>query len=297
MTSATKPAIAFLVACIGIGTFSAMDAVMKELALALGAYSATLWRNATGAALMSVLFVGTRQRWPTVAVLRLHLLRSLVVAFMAVSFFWSLTILPLAEAIGLSFIAPVIALLLAAILLGEKIGREAVIASLAGLAGMLVILFGKFGGNYGQDAVWGTAAVLFSAVLYAYNLILQRQQALLAGPIEIAFFQNLLTAAILSLAAPWWLVPQNEFSLTLAAAGLATISVLMLSWAYARAEAQILIPVEYTAFVWAAILGWLFFAEPVTIWTVAGTALIVAGSLVAAHVKPSPVNQVEMASV
>jgi S-adenosylmethionine uptake transporter len=290
-----KPAIAFLVACIGIGTFSLMDAAMKELALAVGAYSATLWRNATGAAMMSVLFVGTRQRWPAIAILRLHLLRSLVVAFMAVSFFWSLTVLPLAEAIGLSFIAPVIALYLAAILLNETIGREAIFASIAGLAGMLVILFGKFSGDYGEGAIWGTVAVLFSAVLYAYNLVLQRQQAVLAGPIEIAFFQNLLTAACLSLVAPWWLEPSTEFGLTIAAAGLAAISVLMLSWAYARAEAQILIPVEYTAFVWAAIFGWLFFAEAVTIWTVAGTTLIVAGSLVAARAKPQPVNQVEMA--
>jgi S-adenosylmethionine uptake transporter len=292
-----KPALAFLVACIGIGTFSLMDAAMKELALAVGAYSATLWRNATGAAMMSVLFVGTRQHWPAAAVLRLHLRRSLVVAFMAVSFFWSLTVLPLAEAIGLSFIAPVIALYLAAILLGEKIGREAIIGSVAGLLGTAIILVGKFSGDYGDGAILGTAAVLFSAVLYAYNLVLQRQQALLAGPIEIAFFQNLLTAAILSLVAPWWLEPLTEYSLTFAAAGLATISVLMLSWAYARAEAQVLIPVEYTAFVWAAIFGWLFFSEPVTVWTIAGTALIVAGSLVAARVKPQPVNQVEMASV
>jgi S-adenosylmethionine uptake transporter len=102
---------------------------------------------------------------------------------------------------------------------------------------------------------------------------------------------------MLSLIAPWWLEPLHEYTLTMAAAGLATVSVLMLSWAYARAEAQVLIPVEYTAFVWAAIFGWLFFAEPVTVWTIAGTALIVAGSLVAARVKPQPVNQVEMASV
>jgi S-adenosylmethionine uptake transporter len=271
--------------------------VMKELALAVGAYSATLWRNATGAAMMSVPFLITRQQWPTTAVLRLHLLRSVVVAFMAVSFFWSLTVLPLAEAIGLSFIAPVIALYLAAILLGEKIGREAIIASLAGLLGTAIIIVGKFSSEYGDGAILGTAAVLFSAVLYAYNLILARQQALLAGPIEIAFFQNLLVAAILSLAAPWWLAPLTQYTLTLTAAGLAVISVLMLSWAYARAEAQILIPVEYTAFIWAAIFGWYFFQEPVTVWTVAGTALIASGSLVAARAKPTPVNHVEMASV
>jgi S-adenosylmethionine uptake transporter len=75
------------------------------------------------------------------------------------------------------------------------------------------------------------------------------------------------------------------------------ISLLLLSWAYARAEAQILIPVEYTAFVWAALFGWLFFAEPVTVPVLLGTVLIVSGSLIAARAKPEPVNQVEIAAV
>ena len=144
-----------------------------------------------------------------------------------------------------------------------------------------------------------SVAVLFSAVVYAYNLILARQQAQVAGPTEIAFFQNLLVAAVLMLAAPWLLTPLPAANMPMlaGAATLAIISLLLLSWAYARAEAQILIPVEYTAFVWAALFGWLFFAEPVTDLDRGGTALIVAGSLVAARVKPSPVNQVEMASI
>jgi S-adenosylmethionine uptake transporter len=91
-------------------------------------------------------------------------------------------------------------------------------------------------------------------------------------------------------------LPLAKLPMLMGAAVLAIISLLLLSWAYARAEAQVLIPVEYTGFVWAALFGWMFFAEPVTIWTVTGTALIVAGSLVAARVKPVPVNQVEMAS-
>lgn len=272
---------------------------MKDLALALGAYNAVLWRNMLGALLAGGLFVGSRERWPERTVLQLHLKRSFIVAVMAVSFFWSLTLLPLAEAIGLSFIAPVIALVLAAIMLDEKIGKEAIIASVAGLAGVVVILFGKFSGDYSKNALWGVGAVLFSAVVYAYNLILARQQAQLAKPAEIAFFQNLFVASVLMLAAPWLLAPLPVANMPMlaGAAILAIISLLLLSWAYARAEAQILIPVEYTAFVWAALFGWFFFAEPVTGWIVGGTMLIVAGALVAAHAKPSPVNQVEMASV
>ena len=291
--------LAFAVAAAGIGFFSLMDAAMKDLVIALGAYNAVIWRNMIGSVITGALFVGTKTAWPRIQVLRLHAWRSAVVAVMAISFFWALGRLPLAEAIGLSFIAPVIALFLAAILLGEKIGREAIIASIAGLGGVIVILFGKFSGDYDAEAFWGVAAVLFSAVVYAYNLVLARQQAQVAGPVEIAFFQNLLVSVVLMLAGPWLLTPfaLDKLPMLTGAAALAIIALLLLSWAYARAEAQILIPVEYTAFVWAALFGWMFFAEPVTVWTVAGTALIVAGSLVAARVKTHPVNHVEIASV
>lgn len=272
---------------------------MKDLALGLGAYNAVIWRNSLGALLMGLIFMGTRQKWPGMHILKIHLWRSIIVAVMAVSFFWSLTKLPLAEAIGLSFIAPVIALYLAAVMLGETIGREAIWASLAGLGGVAIIMAGRLSGHYTNDHLWGAAAVLFSAVVFAYNLILARQQAQVAGPVEIAFFQNLFVAATLSLAAPWFLQPfsMNHAPMIAGAAVLAVTSLLLLSWAYARAEAQVLIPVEYTAFVWAAFFGWLFFSEPVTLPVMLGTALIVCGSLIAARAKPVPVNQVEIATV
>jgi S-adenosylmethionine uptake transporter len=294
-----RPFIPFMVAAAGIATFSLMDAAMKDLALSIGAYNAVMWRNTLGALLMGVLFVGTRQKWPPVHLLKIHLWRSIVVAVMAVSFFWSLTKLPLAEAIGLSFIAPVIALYLAAVMLKETIGKEAIWASLAGLGGVAIIMAGRLSGHYTMDHIWGAAAVLFSAVVFAYNLILARRQAQVSGPIEIAFFQNLFVALTLGFAAPWFLLPigTSDAPMIGGAAVLAVISLLLMSWAYARAEAQILIPVEYTAFVWAAFFGWLFFAEPVTWPVLLGTALIVGGSLIAARAKPVPVNQVEVATV
>lgn len=290
-----RPIIPFMVAATGIATFSLMDAAMKDLVLAIGAFNAVMWRNMTGAVLGGAVFAARREAWPVRDVLRLHLWRSFVVSFMALSFFWSLGHLPLAEAIGLSFIAPVIALYLAAVLLGEKIGKEAIIAAVAGMIGVAIIMAGKFSGEYTRDAVWGAAAVLFSAVLYAYNLILARKQAQAAGPVEIVFFQNLFVAVFLCFAAPWFLepVPVDKMPMVLAAAGLAMISLFFLSWANARAEAQILIPVEYTAFIWAAIVGWIVFHEAVTIPTALGTTLIIAGSVVAARAKPSEPQHIE----
>ncbi len=294
-----RPFIPFMVAAAGIGTFSLMDVAMKDLALSIGTYNAVMWRNCLGALFMGLLFIGTRQKWPPAHILKIHLWRGMVASVMSISFFWSLTKLPFAEAIGLSFIAPVIALYLAAVMLGETIGREAIWASLAGLGGVVIIMAGRLSGQYTNGHLWGAAAVLFSAVVFAYNLILARKQAQVAGSIEIAFFQNLFVAATLSFAAPWFLQPIGAAHTPLigGAAILSIISLLLLSWAYARAEAQILIPVEYIAFVWAALFGWLFFAEPVTVPVLLGTVLIVSGSLIAARAKPEPVNQVEIAAV
>jgi S-adenosylmethionine uptake transporter len=67
----------------------------------------------------------------------------------------------------------------------------------------------------------------------------------------------------------------------------------MMSWAYARAQARILIPVEYTAFVWGALFGWLVFNEVVTITTIAGTVLIVFGCLVAAWQRQGHPDHIE----
>ena len=59
------------------------------------------------------------------------------------------------------------------------------------------------------------------------------------------------------------------------------LSALLLAWAYARAEAQVLAPVEYSAFVWAALAGWVAFGETVSPYTLSGALLIVAGCVVA----------------
>ena len=300
MTMTRPNAIApFLAACTGVALFSVMDAVMKGLALDIGAYNALLWRSMAGTLLGAIAMLAAHNRWPLRTVLRIHLLRGSVVTFMALGFFWGIARVPLAEAIALSFISPLIALYLAALLLKERIGRGAIIASVLGLAGVFVILAGKLQGDYDREALWGAAAILFSAVLFAYNLILQRRQAQLASPIEIAFFQNLIVMVILAMAAPVLaIIPGPEHVLPIAGAALLVFgSLLLLSWAYARAEAQMLIPVEYTAFIWAAILGWLVFREPLTITTLAGAALIVAGCILAARRGQEHVPPIETAAL
>ena len=290
-----KPIIPFGDALLGIATFAGMDVVMKGLSIEMGAYNAMFWRTLIGLPMAATLFLWNRNAWPKWRNIKSHVWRGVVTSLMAFLFFWGLVHVPLAEAIGLSFIAPLLALYLAAILLGERISRQSIVASVIGFSGAVMILAGKLGGEYSDTIGLGIAAILFSAVLYGYNLILQRQQALLADPVEIALFQSGTILVVYALLAPLLAIPPaiGQLLPLAAAAFLAIVSILLLSWAYARAQAKILIPVEYTAFIWAALFGWLVFGEEVTLVTFAGTALIVAGCLVAASQQPDKVEHVE----
>ena len=277
-----------LSALLAVALLSLMDALMKQASLTVGAYSAALLRSLLGAALIAPLWLARGGRWPAREVLRVHLLRGVCGSFMALTFFFALTKLPLAETIAISFIAPLAALYLAAIFLGETIRREAVVAAVLGLAGTIVIIGGKLGREHmGEEALLGLAAILFSALLYAGNLVISRHQAQLAQPLEISAFHSGVGALVLGAAAPWLLrLPDPHSAMLIAGSSLLTVTgMVAFAWAYARAEAQVLVPMEYSGFLWASLLGWLFFAETVTATTVLGTALIVLGCWLAARRK------------
>ena len=280
------PLTAFLVGMLGIATFSGMDAVMKGLVLALGTYTTLLWRSFAGVAIAGSLFAASRPAWPSRPTLKIHLTRGAVSTVMGVLFFWGLARVPLAQAIALAFIAPLVALFLAAWMLDERVGARTVGASLVAFAGVVVIVVGQAQADLGRDALIGSLAILVSAICYAFNIILMRRQSLAAGPAEAAFFQNLTVSALLLAALPLLgtsVPPTAQWSWLLFAAVLSTASLLLLSWAYARAEASYLAATEYTSFLWAALFGWLVFAETVSPYTLAGAVLIVAGCILAAR--------------
>ncbi|VAW06007.1 hypothetical protein MNBD_ALPHA04-2049 [hydrothermal vent metagenome] len=269
----------------GLLTFSMMDVVMKSLSIELGAYNAILWRVLASLAVVSILHFSRRPKMPGTAARKVHLQRGVIIVFMSYLFFWGLARVPLAEAIALSFIAPIIALYLAAMFLGESIRRSAVFASVLGFGGVLIIAWGSARGGFDEEAFLGIGAILLSAVLYAGNLVIQRRQALLADPIEISFSQNLIVGVAFLTVAPFFaVVPDVTYAPQIGGAAiLSIISAVFIAWGYRRAEAQILINLEYSAFIWAAIFGWIFFNEPITAFTIFGTILIVAGCILASR--------------
>lgn len=290
------PVLAFAVALAAVGVLSVMDAVMKGLVLAIGLYATSVWRALAGVILSSALYLPRRGPWPTTKVIRLHIARGAVVTVMGLLFFFGLGRIPMAQAIALTFIAPLIALFLAAVTLGERIGRRTVGASLTAFAGVLIIVAGQASTSLGEGVLVGTAAILASAVCYAVNIVMMRRQSLAAKPLEIGFFQNATIALLMVASLPFmggvaW--PTAQWPAILAAAGMSFAGVLLFAFAYARGEAGYLAVTEYSGFLWAAALGWLVFAEPVSPYTLAGAVLIVGGCIVAAREKPRPEPEIE----
>ena len=288
---AQHPGKAFAVALSAVALLSIMDAVMKHLVLAIGIIAVSVWRALANLVLSGGLYLPRRLPWPTRSTLKIHVARGVLVTVMAFLFFWGIGRVPLAQAIALTFIAPLLSLVLASLVLDEEIGPRSIAGSTIAFAGVLVIMFGQARAQLGFDVLLGSAAILGSALCYAGNIVMMRPQALAARPLEINFFQALTVMAMWIVALPAVGIPplpQWEWLWIAVASALSTCGTLLYGWAYARGEASYLSVTEYSAFLWASALGWLVFYERVSLYTLAGAVLIVGGCLVAARRKGGP---------
>ncbi len=272
----------FLLYVVGIAFFCAMDAIMKALVATNPAVVATFWRYI--AALLFILPFWWREGRPgfrrDMAVP--HLLRGGLIAAAAFLFFWSLTVLPLAEAVTFAFVAPLLIPPLAALVLGERMEGRSLAAVGLGFLGVLVAV-GTDPTAIPRARLLGVGAVLLSAACYAGSIVLMRARASRDGPSIVSILGAVVPALLLLpfvLLTPEGRVPPRADWPLLAGAGLTgAVALQFIARAYARAEAQALAPFEYTALFWAALFGWAVFGEPLSWRTLLGALVIIAACL------------------
>lgn len=273
-----------LMATLGIFLLTGMDAVVKAQMQTHPVVVSIFLRFVMGGLVALVAMAWLAPPRPTGPEIRANLLRVPLVVLTAGSFFYSISQLPLAEAISLSFLAPAFIAVLGVVLLKEKLDRNILLALAAGFAGMLVMLLPKL-----QEGITGSTlgviAALFSAFAYAFNIILLRRLAVNQHPATIVAFQNLGPAVLLLPAAVWlWSSPDGaDLAMFLLSGLLGTSGHLLLTYAFSRANASRIAPTEYTSLVWAAIIGFTMFGEVPTLYTFAGAALIVLGAFTLAR--------------
>ena len=279
---------AFAAALGAVAVLSIMDAVMKHLVLAIGIIAVSIWRAVANLIISGGLYLPRRRSWPSRKILWIHVSRSVVVTVMAVLFFWGIGRVPLAQAIALTFIAPLIAMVLSPLLLKETLSGRSIAGAIAAFAGVVVIVLGQARAEVRPDVLLGIAAILGSALCYSVNILMMRWQALAAGPLEINFFQAIVVflmwlAVVPLMGLPEW--PGAQLGWIVVASVLSTAGGMLFAWAYARGEASYLAVTEYSGFIWASICGWVAFSERVSLYTLAGALLIVGGCLIGARGK------------
>ena len=293
------PIHAFAAALGAVAVLSIMDAVMKHLVLAIGIIAVSIWRAVANLLISGALYLPRRRPWPSRRILGIHVSRSVVVTVMAVLFFWGIGRVPLAQAIALTFIAPLIAMMLSPMVLKERLSGRSIAGAVVAFAGVVVIVLGQAHAEVRPDVLLGIAAILASALCYSVNILMMRWQALAAKPLEINFFQSVVVLLLWIAALPLaglqaW--PHGQVTWIAIASILSTSGGLLFAWAYARGEANYLAVTEYSAFIWASALGWLVFRERVSLYTLAGAVLIIGGCLIAARRKHPALPEIDIAS-
>ncbi|MDA0261224.1 MAG: DMT family transporter, partial [Proteobacteria bacterium] len=206
----------------------------------------------------------------------LQIVRSLLQLLATLGIFLAIERAPLAEAITIHYLSPLIVTALSVPLLGERVSLGRWFAVSLGFLGVLVILRPGLGGAH-----WGASFALISAVSYALFQVTTRMLGFTDRPGTTMFYTPVVGAVVASLIVPFvWITPSSREWLLLIGLGLsAGIAHFMLIKAFQSAEASGLQPYNYAHIIWASILGFLFFGSVPEFWTLLGAALIVSGGL------------------
>jgi drug/metabolite transporter (DMT)-like permease len=205
-----------------------------------------------------------------------HVRRALLGVTALFMIFWSFQLLPLADAVALSFTTPLLVTALSGPLLGERVGLTRWSVVLAGLVGVLIMV------RPGQGLFQAGALVsLGGALAYALAVISIRDLSQTERPSTIVFYFTALGTLVTGVATPfWWTTPSGEDWLLLIAVGLvAGVAQQIMTTAYSLGPPAVLGAFNYAAILWATLFGWLIFGDLPGLPVIAGTVIIIASGL------------------
>lgn len=270
-----RPLLGIAMMLAGIASFACMDATIKWLTAGYPVPQVIALRSWFGLPLLILLALregglpALRSRRPLV-----HVGRYLLVLLLSLSFFWALSQMKLVDAVAISFAAPILITALSAPLLKEPVGPRRWLAVAFGFCGVLIMLRPGLG-----VFQWAALAALGSALVYALLMITTRAFKGSESTASLMLYPQLgMSLTGLLLVNFYWVTPSTIDLLLFALAGFfGSIGVMCLTHAFRLAPVAAVAPFEYSALVWATMLGYLVWGELPDGLTLLG-ALFVIGS-------------------
>lgn len=195
--------------------------------------------------------------------------------------FAGLRYLPLPEVTAIRFATPILMVVFAALILGEKIRLVRLSAVMAGLAGVVIVMWPRLTFAGGEGALFGALVTLASATLAALAQIFIKSLTAVERTEAIVFYFALTASALSLLTIPFgWVWPTPREWVFMVGAGLTGgVGQILLTASYRHADASVLAPFTYVSMLWSLIVGYLVFAEVPTVPMLVGAGLIVAAGV------------------
>lgn len=283
-------------AIAGMALVAAMDATVKALGTHFPVVEILFLRFLVAAMWLALYIAVRRQSWPRRKDWRQHLLRALSLGATAFLFFTALTRLPLALATAIVMTGPIYVVVFGRVLLKEELRPRLIGATGLAVLGSLVIVFGntQVSLSGGGDPI-GWLAALAAPVTYALTVVLMKTHSSTDTPASISFAQSALIAAlVLPIMTPSFIMPgPGHLPLIVLAGFLGAAGYLLFVSGLSRLPASLAGLADYTTLLWAALWGFLFFAEipGLPVWI--GGAMIIGGCWLITRrgsAKPVPVE-------
>ncbi len=276
MPSRNATLAGILMMLLGILLFSINDVMGKWLVATYTVGQVLLLRSAA-ALLVIVPFVLKQGVQRTLRPERpgLQLLRVMLGSCEVALFYWAVSHLPLADTMTLWLAAPVWAVVLAALLLGERVDAGRWLAVVAGFVGVAIAL-----NPSGQSFSLPAIIALVGSLSFAAMMITGRQ--LRGTPdVTLVFWQTLGALVMGLLLLPFgWVTPSLADLGLLGLLGIvAMVAHICVTRSLKLAEASVVVPYQYTLIVWALVFGWFVFGDWPTPAMLFGAALIIAAGL------------------
>ncbi len=263
--------------CFAVLSFILMNTMVRYLGRAGIPVPEIIWARYIFHLLLIMAFFPRRITTLLVSERKLmQVFRSLLVLLATVSMFFALREMPLADAVALSFSAPLFAVGLSVLILRERVGPRRWVAVLVGFAGMLIII------RPGSGALqWAALLPITMAFFYATYQNVTRMIRGSADPLNALFYTALVGAVAASIVVPFfWRTPGLVEGVMLVGIGfLGGLGHYAVILAYERAEVSVVAPFAYTELIWATILGFVVFGDVPDLWTFVGAGVIVASGL------------------
>jgi drug/metabolite transporter (DMT)-like permease len=257
---------------VGLACFAGMEAVAKYLIHRGHSPVMVAWaRYVTHLAVLLLLLVRfkpkelVRTKW-----LGLQVLRSLLIVSLTVLFFAAVAIMTLADATTILYAGPLLIVVFSGPVLGERVGIHRWTGVIVGFVGVVIIV--RPGGEIG----WGAIMAFAAALCYASYALCTRILGPTESPVSTVFYTAFVGTVPLTVAVPFfWSMPSGAEWFWLTVPGfLGAIGHYAIFLGYRRSPASALAPFTYTHLIWAALYGFIIFAERPDHWTYLGAALI-----------------------